>query len=76
MPKTREPGRKSGPSGEPRYIVEDGKRTVDIPPQEYLSMHMCMISESGVQLVQAMGGKASLVWAMGIGAFLVPAMVS
>ena len=70
----REPGRWSGPTREARHHCWGGQEVGGGPPLESLSLHMCGLSEDGVPLVQATGGKKPLSWAMGDWVLLVQAM--
>ena len=58
-----------GPQEKQGTLVGEGK-----PPQEYLFLRMCRLSEGRVPLAQAMGGKVPLAWATGNGASLMWAM--
>ena len=60
VPRAWEPGRRSGPQEKQDAIVGEGKKRRGGLPQEYLSLNMGRLSESG-----ATGSKAPLTRAMG-----------
>ena len=63
-PQPREPGRRPGPTGEPRCCCWGG-REKEGRPAIGISLHMCGLSEGKAPLAWATDGERPLAWATG-----------
>ena len=71
MPKLREPGRRSGPSGEERHHCWGGQEEEGWTTRgTSFPACMCGLSEGGVPQEQVMGGEKPLALAVGDQCFL------